>query len=210
MIFLSAGFDAHKKDEINFGYLGIQEQEYEWVTDQIVQIANRLCEGRVVSVLEGGYRIQGGPVSAFARSVAAHVRALSEPHAARYDPAEARYEREYERRKRAEAEAKRRALQEQRFQAALHGGSGAGGDAEGGAAVWGEGHRERPTAGVKEAVDLLAEGPGTGGKSGLVQVGDEDGEGAGRESKRRRRTTVDYVALNKQLEAEEKAKTDGA
>ena len=42
------------------------------------QVANRCCRGRVVSVLEGGYRIQGACVSAFARSVAAHVRALQE------------------------------------------------------------------------------------------------------------------------------------
>ena len=44
------------------------------------QVANRFCEGRIVSALEGGYRIQGKIVSAFARSVAAHVRALSEPN----------------------------------------------------------------------------------------------------------------------------------
>ena len=43
------------------------------------QVANACCQGRLVSVLEGGYRIQGGPVSAFARSVAAHVHALAEP-----------------------------------------------------------------------------------------------------------------------------------
>ena len=41
-----------------------------------MQVANRCCQGRIVSVLEGGYRIQGGLVSAFARSVAAHVDAL--------------------------------------------------------------------------------------------------------------------------------------
>jgi acetoin utilization deacetylase AcuC-like enzyme len=46
-------------------------------------VANRCCDGRIVSVLEGGYRIQGGPVSAFARSVAAHVRALSDGRASR-------------------------------------------------------------------------------------------------------------------------------
>ena len=44
------------------------------------QVANACCQGRLVSVLEGGYRIQGGPVSAFARSVAAHVHALAEPN----------------------------------------------------------------------------------------------------------------------------------
>ena len=43
-----------------------------------VQVANRFCDGRVVSALEGGYRIQGKIVSAFSRSVAAHVRALCE------------------------------------------------------------------------------------------------------------------------------------
>lgn len=39
-------------------------------------MANKCCQGRLVSVLEGGYRIQGGIVSAFGRSVAGHVRAL--------------------------------------------------------------------------------------------------------------------------------------
>ena len=43
-------------------------------------MANRCCQGRIVSVLEGGYRIQGGIVSAFARSVAAHVDALKAPN----------------------------------------------------------------------------------------------------------------------------------
>ena len=42
-----------------------------------VQVANRCCQGRIVSVLEGGYRIRGGLVSAFARSVAAHVAGLN-------------------------------------------------------------------------------------------------------------------------------------
>jgi hypothetical protein len=43
-------------------------------------LMRRCCEGRVVSVLEGGYNINGGVVSAFARSVEAHVRGLAEPH----------------------------------------------------------------------------------------------------------------------------------
>jgi hypothetical protein len=57
--------------------------------DVAVLFLDRCCQGRVVSALEGGYRIQGGIVSAFARSVAAHVRALSESHDQRWDPAEA-------------------------------------------------------------------------------------------------------------------------
>lgn len=46
----------------------------------MAQVANTCCNGRIVSVLEGGYRIQGSFVSAFARSVAAHVAALKHPH----------------------------------------------------------------------------------------------------------------------------------
>ena len=46
----------------------------------VAQVANCYCHGRVVSALEGGYRIQGKIVSAFSRSVAAHVRALCEPN----------------------------------------------------------------------------------------------------------------------------------
>lgn len=38
LIFISAGFDAHRKDDINFRYIGIQEKDYEWLTDQIVQV----------------------------------------------------------------------------------------------------------------------------------------------------------------------------
>ena len=53
----------------------------------------------MVSCLEGGYRIQGGVVSAFARSVAAHVHALCDTHAAKWDPAEARWEHDRERAK---------------------------------------------------------------------------------------------------------------
>ena len=41
LILISAGFDAHKKDDINHRYIGIAEKEYEWLTDQIVQVANR-------------------------------------------------------------------------------------------------------------------------------------------------------------------------
>ena len=76
LILISAGFDAHRKDDINFGYIGLVEEDFEWVTEQLCKVANRCCEGRVVSVLEGGYAIKGGHVSAFSRSVASHVRAL--------------------------------------------------------------------------------------------------------------------------------------
>ena len=59
MIFISAGFDAHKKDTINSGYISLVEEDYEWVTSHLVKIANSCCDGRIVSALEGGYQIKG-------------------------------------------------------------------------------------------------------------------------------------------------------
>jgi acetoin utilization deacetylase AcuC-like enzyme len=82
---ISAGFDAHRKDDVNCGYVGLDDHDFHWVTDAIVQVANKHCPGRIVSVLEGGYRIQGGVVSAFARSAAAHVSALAQPSHQRFD-----------------------------------------------------------------------------------------------------------------------------
>ena len=80
-------------------YIGIQEKEFEWLTEQLVSLANKYCQGRIVSALEGGYRIQGGVVSAFARSVAGHVRALSAPTHAQWswDDVKAEQQREKQR-----------------------------------------------------------------------------------------------------------------
>jgi len=99
IIFVSAGFDAHKKDTMNFGYVGMVEDDYEWVTEQLVRIANTCCNGRIVSVLEGGYKIHGGIVSPFARSVAAHVRALADGGRSRelYDLQDGEWESQFER-----------------------------------------------------------------------------------------------------------------
>lgn len=99
IIFISAGFDAHKKDEMNYGYVGMVEEDFEWLTEQLVKVANTCCNGRIVSVLEGGYRINGGIVSPFARSVASHVRALVEAGNSRelYDKEEADWESNFER-----------------------------------------------------------------------------------------------------------------
>jgi len=99
IIFVSAGFDGHKKDTMNHGYVGMVEEDYEWVTEQLVKVANTCCNGRIVSVLEGGYKIHGGIVSPFARSVASHVRALIEGGNSRelYDNVEADWESKFER-----------------------------------------------------------------------------------------------------------------
>jgi len=71
MIFVSAGFDAHRDDDM--AALGLLESDYAWVTEQIVGLAKRCARGRIVSTLEGGYNL-----GALARSAGAHVRALCE------------------------------------------------------------------------------------------------------------------------------------
>lgn len=76
IIFLSSGFDAHGLDTINSGFVDLDEDDYRWLSDELIKIANTCCKGRIVSVLEGGYSIQGGTISALGQSVAAHVRSL--------------------------------------------------------------------------------------------------------------------------------------
>lgn len=71
MIFVSAGFDAHREDDL--GQLGLVEQDYAWITLRLKDIALRHAEGRIVSLLEGGYNL-----GALARSVEAHVRVLAD------------------------------------------------------------------------------------------------------------------------------------
>jgi acetoin utilization deacetylase AcuC-like enzyme len=70
MIFISAGFDAHREDDL--GQLGLVEADYAWITMKLMDVAERHCQRRIVSCLEGGYAL-----SALARSVAAHLRVLS-------------------------------------------------------------------------------------------------------------------------------------
>ena len=70
MLFVSAGFDAHREDEL--GQLGLVEADYGWITKRLVEVATRHAQGRIVSCLEGGYNL-----SALARSVAAHLRVLA-------------------------------------------------------------------------------------------------------------------------------------
>ncbi|MBC9208370.1 histone deacetylase family protein [Roseomonas aerophila] len=69
LLVLSAGFDAHARDPL--AQLRVREADFGWLTHEICRIADRLCGGRVVSLLEGGYDLD-----ALATSTAAHVRAL--------------------------------------------------------------------------------------------------------------------------------------
>ena len=71
MIFISAGFDAHREDDI--GGMGLVEADYAWMTQQVMAVANEHAKGRIVSCLEGGYNL-----SALGRSVVAHVKVLAE------------------------------------------------------------------------------------------------------------------------------------
>jgi acetoin utilization deacetylase AcuC-like enzyme len=70
MLFISAGFDGHREDEL--GQLGLVEADYEWITTMLMDVAARHAQGRIVSCLEGGYAL-----SALGRSVVAHVRVLA-------------------------------------------------------------------------------------------------------------------------------------
>jgi acetoin utilization deacetylase AcuC-like enzyme len=70
MVFISAGFDAHRDDDL--GQLGLVEADYEWITLRIKGLAERHAQGRIVSCLEGGYHL-----GALARSVATHLRVLA-------------------------------------------------------------------------------------------------------------------------------------
>lgn len=69
LIIVSAGFDAHKADPL--AELRLETADFGWITTEILAVADVVCRGRLVSVLEGGYDL-----AALADSAAAHVRAL--------------------------------------------------------------------------------------------------------------------------------------
>jgi len=71
LVVISAGFDAHTRDPL--ANLNLVEADYSWVTKKLMEIADASAKGRIVSMLEGGYDLQG-----LSRSVAAHVTALME------------------------------------------------------------------------------------------------------------------------------------
>jgi acetoin utilization deacetylase AcuC-like enzyme len=68
-LLISAGFDAHRADPL--ANLAFEAEDFAWATRQLTALADRCCEGRVVSTLEGGYDLK-----ALAESAAAHVAAL--------------------------------------------------------------------------------------------------------------------------------------
>jgi len=70
MILVSAGFDAHREDDL--GQMRLVEADYAYMTQRLMELAARHCRGRLVSSLEGGYNL-----SALGRSVVAHMRVLA-------------------------------------------------------------------------------------------------------------------------------------
>ena len=68
-LIISAGFDAHTRDPL--ANLNLVEADYSWVTKKLMEIADASAKGRVISLLEGGYDLQG-----LSRSVAAHITTL--------------------------------------------------------------------------------------------------------------------------------------
>jgi acetoin utilization deacetylase AcuC-like enzyme len=69
LLIISAGFDAHRDDPL--AQLRVETADYAWLTDRLVDLADKHCQGRVVSMLEGGYDL-----NALAASAKVHVRSL--------------------------------------------------------------------------------------------------------------------------------------
>ena len=69
-IFISAGFDAHRDDDM--ASMRLVEADYAWVTEELKRIAAKYAQSRIVSVLEGGYELH-----ALGRSAMAHIKVLS-------------------------------------------------------------------------------------------------------------------------------------
>ncbi|RJX31386.1 MAG: histone deacetylase family protein [Oxalobacter sp.] len=70
-IFFSAGFDSHRDDPI--GGLNLVEDDYAWVTKEIMAVADQYAQGRIVSFLEGGYNL-----TSLATSAVAHIQTLAQ------------------------------------------------------------------------------------------------------------------------------------
>ena len=71
LLLVSAGFDAHRDDPL--AQIELVEPDFAWVTEKLLEVADKHAGGRVVSSLEGGYNLD-----ALAKSAAAHVKVLVE------------------------------------------------------------------------------------------------------------------------------------
>lgn len=69
LLLISAGFDAHRDDPLSS--INLNEDDFQWITQELMEIADGYCQGRIISALEGGYNLK-----ALAASVAIHVKTL--------------------------------------------------------------------------------------------------------------------------------------
>jgi acetoin utilization deacetylase AcuC-like enzyme len=69
MVFVSAGFDAHRDDDMS--HVALTDADFKWVSERIVEVADRSASGRIVSTLEGGYELKS-----LARCADTHIRVL--------------------------------------------------------------------------------------------------------------------------------------
>ena len=77
IIFISAGFDGHENESINQHHMSLNEFDFAFITQQIQFVANKFSQGRVISVLEGGYNVSTGIISSFAQSTFTHARFMN-------------------------------------------------------------------------------------------------------------------------------------
>ena len=191
MIFISAGFDAHKKDTLNGGYVALVEEDFEWVTANLLKVANSCCEGRVVSALEGGYQLGGEYCSSFAKSVKTHVSTLvrgAKTLEARYSQADAEREKAIERELLDEQERKRLAKEEAQRREFLEN-------------MARRQEKEEAEAEAEAEAALLPSPPppSTTSMPTAPAAESDAAEDATSGRKRRRAKEVDYVALNEEL-----------
>lgn len=76
-IFISAGFDGHKFESINESNMLLLENDFGYIAEQIQFVANKICNGRVVAVLEGGYNVNTGIISPFVQSIFSFIRHMN-------------------------------------------------------------------------------------------------------------------------------------
>lgn len=72
-ILVSAGFDGHENEDINGNYSRINEFDYSFIMKELINIANLYGDGKILSILEGGYNIHKGIISSFSQSITSHM-----------------------------------------------------------------------------------------------------------------------------------------
>ena len=199
---------------------GLHDSDFEWMTAQLVAIAESSCEGRLVSTLEGGYRVTGGPLASLGRAAAAHVSTLMQPALVsrpwEQDDALDRLHAMIEQETRwQEARAARRAAARaaaiQAAQAAEA--ADAAADAAAAAAAAGDSSvgaaSDAPAAvaPVAVAADASALVERAAAAKAALEAESDLGGGGSRRSKRAR-TEVDYVALEAKMKGEDKNKSE--